>query len=503
MANTFRLKRSAVSGKVPTTGDLQLGELAVNTFDGKLYTLKNNGTASVVELSASSATSANTAGAIVSRDGSGNFSAGTISAALSGNASTATTLQTARTINGTSFNGSANITTLNWGTPRTLTVGSTGKSVDGSGNIAWSLTEIGAAATAHKYHAFSSGQYFFDSYEQGNYFRLFTENATYSTARYRTISSVEYWDFSASAWVAWTAGESGVKNLLDGRQETGMNVTHENRKFRFIVNVASGWPTLLLYFLQSTWSAISYPSMTVTLESSTTQAGSYTLRDTAVFSSANTGNNWGLHVKTTSALHTGDSFVRVTIDITDWTDTSGYTTVPLRNFDMLSNYSGSALQPFSWNYDKVVAFDATPTAPTAAVGTNTTALATTAFVNAEIANDAPSKTGTNASGTWGISITGSAASATTATNQSGGTVSATTGSFSGDVTQTGTGAIRVANGTTAQRPTGANGHIRYNTTLGAIETFVQGAWQVIANTALDYGLITTAADTTFDYGALV
>lgn len=148
-------------------------------------------------------------------------------------------------------------------------------------------------------------------------------------------------------------------------------------------------------------------------------------------------------------------------------------------------------------------FTGTPIAPTAAVGTNTTQIATTAFVNAEIANDAPSKTGTGASGTWGISITGAAASATTATNQSGGTVSATTGSFTGDVTQTGSGALRVANGTTAQRPTGANGHIRYNTTLGALESFVQGAWQVIANNSLDYGLITSAADTTFDYGALV
>lgn len=39
-----------------------------------------------------------------------NFSAGTITASLSGNATTATTLQTARTINGVSFNGSANIT---------------------------------------------------------------------------------------------------------------------------------------------------------------------------------------------------------------------------------------------------------------------------------------------------------------------------------------------------------------------------------------------------------
>ena len=37
----------------------------------------------------------------------------TIKASLTGNASTATTLQTSRTINGTNFNGSANITTAN------------------------------------------------------------------------------------------------------------------------------------------------------------------------------------------------------------------------------------------------------------------------------------------------------------------------------------------------------------------------------------------------------
>lgn len=58
--------------------------------------------------------------------------------ALVGNADTATTLATARTINGTSFNGSANITTSTWGTARTLsisgTAGTTGTSVDGSAN---------------------------------------------------------------------------------------------------------------------------------------------------------------------------------------------------------------------------------------------------------------------------------------------------------------------------------------------------------------------------------
>lgn len=68
---------------------------------------------------------------------------------LQGNATSATQLQTSRKINGTSFNGSADITTSYWGSTRTLTIGNTGKSVNGSGNVSWSLSEIGAAATNH------------------------------------------------------------------------------------------------------------------------------------------------------------------------------------------------------------------------------------------------------------------------------------------------------------------------------------------------------------------
>lgn len=56
------------------------------------------------------ATPDNTASKVVARDASGNFSAGTITASLAGNASSATTLQTARNINGVAFNGSADIT---------------------------------------------------------------------------------------------------------------------------------------------------------------------------------------------------------------------------------------------------------------------------------------------------------------------------------------------------------------------------------------------------------
>lgn len=57
MANTIKIKRSAVAGKAPAVGDLELGELALNTYDGKLYTKKDDGTASIVELSGGSGTS--------------------------------------------------------------------------------------------------------------------------------------------------------------------------------------------------------------------------------------------------------------------------------------------------------------------------------------------------------------------------------------------------------------------------------------------------------------
>ena len=75
-----------------------------------------------------------------------------ITKTCTGNASTATKLATARSINGTNFDGSGNITTANWGTARTVTIGNTSKSVNGGGNVSWSLSEIGAAASSHSHN---------------------------------------------------------------------------------------------------------------------------------------------------------------------------------------------------------------------------------------------------------------------------------------------------------------------------------------------------------------
>ena len=51
MAQTIKLKRSATSGATPTTSQLELGEVAINTYDGKMYIKKDvGGTESIVEI---------------------------------------------------------------------------------------------------------------------------------------------------------------------------------------------------------------------------------------------------------------------------------------------------------------------------------------------------------------------------------------------------------------------------------------------------------------------
>ena len=52
MAQTIKLRRSATAGATPTTSQLELGEVAINTYDGKMYIKKSvGGTDSIVEIS--------------------------------------------------------------------------------------------------------------------------------------------------------------------------------------------------------------------------------------------------------------------------------------------------------------------------------------------------------------------------------------------------------------------------------------------------------------------
>ena len=214
------------------------------------------------------------------------------------------------------------------------------------------------AQVNHKYHAFTVGAYYFDSYEQNNYFRLFTQNAAADTIRYGAVNTPEYYDYGTSTWTAWAAGLTGIQNLLDGNPNTGMDVAHANRTFRFVVTNSDGWPTNALVLLQTTWAAITYTTATVTIASGTAVGGPFTTRQVMTFSPANSGNTWGMHAFYTGSIHTGNGFYEITIDITDWVDSGTYVAYPLRNINIFSNYSTVAgrMVPYSNSYDKTTAF---------------------------------------------------------------------------------------------------------------------------------------------------
>ena len=64
MAQTIKLKRSSVQNNVPSTSDLELGELAINTHDGKLFIKKDDGSASIVQVGGIVGTSELTDGSV-------------------------------------------------------------------------------------------------------------------------------------------------------------------------------------------------------------------------------------------------------------------------------------------------------------------------------------------------------------------------------------------------------------------------------------------------------
>ena len=135
MASIIKLKRSATQGSIPNS--LELGEIAVNLFDRRLYVGNSSGVTAVggeafkittqdaggdgayIKLLGETVPSTNSiliqggTDLDVTRQANGTITVAleqTISSNTTGNAGTATALETARTIAGQSFDGTANIT---------------------------------------------------------------------------------------------------------------------------------------------------------------------------------------------------------------------------------------------------------------------------------------------------------------------------------------------------------------------------------------------------------
>ena len=119
-------------------------------FTNVTSTIGNSAINSSISGNSATATALQTARTIggVSFNGTANINLPGVNTAgnqsTSGNAATATILQTTRTINGTNFNGSANITTANWGTARTIW----GQSINGSANITAPVLPAAGSVTA-------------------------------------------------------------------------------------------------------------------------------------------------------------------------------------------------------------------------------------------------------------------------------------------------------------------------------------------------------------------
>jgi hypothetical protein len=189
----------AVTGNASTATTLQTAR-AINgvNFDGSsAITITANastlsGTSLAATVTASSLTSVGTLGALTvsGTTTSGAFS-GPLTGAVTGNASTATTLQTARNINGVSFNGSADITVT--AAAGTLTGTSLPVSVTGS-----SLTSVGTLGSLAVTAGVTAGSF------TGPLTGAVTGNATTATTL-QTARAINGVSFNGSADITVTA----------------------------------------------------------------------------------------------------------------------------------------------------------------------------------------------------------------------------------------------------------------------------------------------------------
>ena len=148
------------------------------------------------------ATSANTASKVVARDASGNFAAGTITAALSGNvtgslngnASTATQLQTTRLINGVPFNGTQDIT---------ITANDTSSLGSAGGTMTGYLTLVGAPVNAN--HAATK---------------------TYVDTRFSELTFISGQQYSTSGFTNQVGSFNDGANYFDVFPPAGKSMTH-------------------------------------------------------------------------------------------------------------------------------------------------------------------------------------------------------------------------------------------------------------------------------------
>lgn len=106
MANTFILKRSSVALKVPGTGDLTDGELAINTTDGRLYYKHSSGVVAEIKSSDATTVGSLSASQLLRKDQTGTL---TGSLTVTGTLTGTTSISTSGAVNAASVSTTGNI----------------------------------------------------------------------------------------------------------------------------------------------------------------------------------------------------------------------------------------------------------------------------------------------------------------------------------------------------------------------------------------------------------
>lgn len=166
---------------------------------------------------------------------------------LTGNATTATTLQTTRAINGTNFNGSAAITTANWGTARDIN----GTSINGSGNYAIGriydtnfrrFTNPGGGEFVTQYVGTVTGaiEIVFPNVFSNGMYKMVVEIYEYTTNESFTVYAAGHTTALAMTWLNTTAYIVG-NPTLDRRFNIRFGRNAANKAVIYVGEIGSSW----------------------------------------------------------------------------------------------------------------------------------------------------------------------------------------------------------------------------------------------------------------------
>ena len=358
MANKIILKKSSVVSKVPLATDLDIGEIAVNLADQKLYSKNASGTVILV----------------------GNKEVGTVT-------SVGMTVPTGLTVSGSPVTSSGTLAvTLTSGYSIPTTASQTNWDTAYTDRNKWDggSTGLVAATGRTSLGGTTVGQNFFTLANPTaiTFPRINADNtvsaldaATFRTAIGAGTGSGTVTGVTATSPVASSGGTAPVISLASGYGDTQNPYASKTANYILAApNGAAGAPTFRAIV------AADIPTLNQnTTGSAATLTTTRTIWGQNFNGSANvTGalssvTTMSMSGQLTSTLATGTSPFAVTS-----------TTINTNlNADLLDGQHGSYYAPIA-----SPTLTGTPAAPTAAVGTNTTQLATTAFVNAEISNDA-------------------------------------------------------------------------------------------------------------------